>query len=305
MKTTFHIACIVSSLVGIVVLVGLALMISGQTAKGENRVSASTSLDKREESMTFGIDDGKPANTNLWPTRTMVDGVTKMKLKTVFEEIAVAYSNRQIQTMQIKLDMVASQTLTIPQESYREIIRPFVVAFNKEFLRNEGLSEFDSVSEFSDNIRFNMATALMLGDMHVSRKDFSVLLKWLEGLTLRRLKRYQKKFHNDRHMDMADCAERFIKEWIVRIESDDGFTRRYMRFYRDSQYDAISRTTELDEPTKAKVLKVVRQEIYEVSKVAEYTPSWVSEFLTPKWLDEEFSTPPEEKSASPKKDVQR
>ena len=175
--------------------------------------------------------------------------------------------------------MVSPQTSTIPQESYRTIIRPFVAAFNKEFLRNERLSEFSSVSEFSDYIRFNMSTALMLGNMHVSRKDFSVLLKWLEGLTLLRLKRYQKKFFNDRHMDMAECAEQFIKEWIARIESEDGFTRRYMRFYRDSQYDAISRTSELDAHAKSMVLKVVRQEIYEVAKEAEYTPFWVSEFL--------------------------
>ena len=209
----------------------------------------------------------------------MVDGVTKIKLKAMFEEIAVAYSNRQIQTMQMKLDMVSPQTSTIPQESYRTIIRPFVAAFNKEFLRNERLSEFSSVSQFSDYIRFNMSTALMLGNMHVSRKDFSVLLKWLEGLTLLRLKRYQKKFFNDRHMDMAECAEQFIKEWIARIESEDGFTRRYMRFYRDSQYDAISRTSELDAHAKSMVLKVVRQEIYEVAKEAEYTPFWVSEFL--------------------------
>ena len=33
------------------------------------------------------------------------------------------------------------------------------------------------------------------------------------------------KFFNDRHMDMAECAEQFIKEWIARIESEDGFTR--------------------------------------------------------------------------------
>ena len=90
---------------------------------------------------------------------------------------------------------------------------------------------------------------------------------------------YQKKFFNDRHMDMAECAEQFIKEWIARIESEDGFTRRYMRFYRDSQYDAISRTSELDAHAKSMVLKVVRQEIYEVAKEAKYTPFWVSEFL--------------------------
>ena len=261
------------------VLVIFALAILERPAEKEIQASVSRNLEKRKESMTFSIDDGKPANTNLWPVRTMVDGVTKMKLKAMFEEIAVAYSNRQIQTMQMKLDMVSPQTSTIPQESYRTIIRPFVAAFNKEFLRNERLSEFSSVSEFSDYIRFNMSTALMLGNMHVSRKDFSVLLKWLEGLTLLRLKRYQKKFFNDRHMDMAECAEQFIKEWIARIESEDGFTRRYMRFYRDSQYDAISRTSELDAHAKSMVLKVVRQEIYEVAKEAEYTPFWVSEFL--------------------------
>lgn len=279
MKTTFHIVCIISSGICMSVLVIFALAILERPAEKEIQASVSRNLEKRKESMTFSIDDGKPANTNLWPARTMVDGVTKMKLKAMFEEIAVAYSNRQFQTMQMKLDMVSSQTSTIPQESYRTIIRPFVAAFNKEFLRNERLSEFSSVSEFSDYIRFNMSTALMLGNMHVSRKDFSVLLKWLEGLTLLRLKRYQKKFFNDRHMDMAECAEQFIKEWIARIESEDGFTRRYMRFYRDSQYDAISRTSELDAHAKSMVLKVVRQEIYEVAKEAEYTPFWVSEFL--------------------------
>lgn len=279
MKTTFHIVCIISSGICMSVLVIFALAILERPAEKEIQASVSGNLEKRTESMTFSIDDGKPANTNLWPVRTMVDGVTKMKLKAMFEEIAVAYSNRQIQTMQMKLDMVSPQTSTIPQESYRTIIRPFVAAFNKEFLRNERLSEFSSVSEFSDYIRFNMSTALMLGNMHVSRKDFSVLLKWLEGLTLLRLKRYQKKFFNDRHMDMAECAEQFIKEWIARIESEDGFTRRYMRFYRDSQYDAISRASELDAHAKSMVLKVVRQEIYEVAKEAEYTPFWVSEFL--------------------------
>ena len=279
MKTTFHIVCIISSGICMSVLVIFALAILERPAEKEIQASVSRNLEKRKESMTFSIDGGKPANTNLWPVRTMVDGVTKMKLKAMFEEIAVAYSNRQIQTMQMKLDMVSPQTSTIPQESYRTIIRPFVAAFNKEFLRNERLSEFSSVSEFSDYIRFNMSTALMLGNMHVSRKDFSVLLKWLEGLTLLRLKRYQKKFFNDRHMDMAECAEQFIKEWIARIESEDGFTRRYMRFYRDSQYDAISRTSELDAHAKSMVLKVVRQEIYEVAKEAEYTPFWVSEFF--------------------------
>ena len=207
------------------------------------------------------------------PLRTAITVAESNEVAKVFESLLAAYTNGQLATVRMSLDMVPGVVTNMPDQDFAVAVYPLVSALKNGFMFAEKLQRFDGLSDFEEYARINLDLIRFLGDAYVRRGGECGLLYVYDSQTLGQFMRYRDMFHERGLVECEHAAERYIAEWKDQIESEYGFTRRYMWFQVDLQWPLYNegRMTldELSRHVKSYAAGLIR---------LGYTPKWLSEF---------------------------
>ena len=116
--------------------------------------------------------------------------------------------------------------------------------------------------------------ALFLGNYSCKRNDYGfVQTAWIEYGTFEVLKRYVDQFHDEGKKDFEAIAQKYLDNWILHIESDQGFIRRNAHYQMDMSWPAI----ELGKITREDARRGALTGANTLIKLG-YTPKWLDEF---------------------------
>lgn len=201
------------------------------------------------------------------------------ELAQAFCDIAEAYTNGSLQTLCEKMAMVPSIITNVINSVCIGVRHPLYVPFDEGFLHEHKIRDFDDLREFADFVERNVAMVRFLGEIYVKRGANVEYLLVLDMRMLRRLVEYLEKFRKEGKHELAARADEFVREWCEQIESENGYTHRYVRFFYLLQ-------TSGGIPAEP-VVRSVRRKVGGV----------IAAGYTPKWLDKEFPLPAECKGA--------
>ena len=202
-------------------------------------------------------------------------------------DIVAAYSNGQEKAMYEGVARFPKSVYGLRGDDHHKVELPLARMWCNERirLREDGLKEFASVEDFEHAMRVSMALARIYGRFIVdSGLTADRYLVSIECETLERLQKHKDKFAREGKSDCLRVTERFLAEWIAQIESEQGFTRAYMR----RQDQGLRHFAEIGEATAEELRRDLRKCVYQLQKSCGYTP---------KWLDEEFPLLLEEKES--------
>lgn len=201
------------------------------------------------------------------------------ELAQAFCDVAEAYTNGSLQTLREKMAKVPDTITNVIDSVFIDLQRPWYVSFDEGFLYEHKIRDFDNVREFADFAERNVAMVRFLGEIYVKRGAYSGFLLVLDMRTLRRLVEYREKFRKEGKHELEARADEFVREWCEQIESENGYTHSYVRFFYLLQ-------TSGGIPAEP-VVRSVRRKVGGV----------IAAGYTPKWLDKEFPLPAEYKGA--------
>ena len=202
-------------------------------------------------------------------------------------DIVAAYSNGQEKAMYEGVARFPKSVYDLRGDDHHKVELPLAQMWCNEWLRDDGLEEFASTEDFEHAMRVSMAVARIFGRFIVdSGLTADRKLVSIECETLKRLQKYKDKFAREGKSDCLRVTERFLAEWIAQIESEQGFTRAYVR--RQDQGLRRRRLVERGETTAEELRRCVRGGAYPLQKFCGYTP---------KWLDKDFPPLPEEQES--------
>lgn len=205
----------------------------------------------------------------------------KMRMLGIYQDIAQAYTTRDIMAMRIamlKLPPV-NDHLTWPISP--QIEKPLHMIFDNEFRLAKKLSDFDTPSQFEEYARANTEVALFLGGVYARRKSFDLASSY-ETLTFLRFKQYEEKFAKEGKYELRNVATKELEFWTAWIESPNGFTRQYASYiFRSSTEYAEILKPECALP-RNKALETARKTAEAIFKPTGYTPAWLSEYVVQK-----------------------
>ena len=271
------------------------------------RIALSSRMHRRLPPVQHPVEDeipGHPTPETIGPVASVhpnfnVSASRIQELKKIFANVGEAYTNGQFEVARQRLSEVPDDFRTLPGEPYKEVTDQLIGPFyDFLFRRDEGLSarplaDFTSVAAFTSYMRLNFELTHFFYVVQTQRAYPPN--KYNDPNMLYQLRCYMKKFSSEGKTELERAARAFYDEWCEQVESKDGYTRQYMW---DLMGDYLY--TRKHRPdlwlSNRQIMKIVRHEADSLIKRGGYTP---------KWLDEEFPTPPEGESVSPKKDVQR
>ena len=227
----------------------------------------------------------------VYPPQYNMSEAQSNELASALEAISRAYDGGEVKQLRDRMQACPQTMTNISDWVFVALSRPLCKNFGERFLMAEPMKDFTELNDFKNYVELNFEMARFFGGIDLARGGYSGYLILLDKCTLKQLKRYKDKFHTEGQKELEACADKYIAEWIDQIESENGFTRKYMRFQVRLQYGRV----EEERMTYEQLLDAVR----------DYATGLVRGGYTPKWLDEEFPPPPEEKSASPTKEVPR
>lgn len=199
-------------------------------------------------------------------------------------DIVTAYSNGQEKAMYEAVARFPKSVYDLRGDDHHRVELSLALMWCNERIRfrKDGLKEYASAEDFERTMRVSMAMARIYGRFIVDSgltADNTIVL--IECGTLERLQKYKDKFAREGRSDCLQATERLFAEWVEQIESENGFTRVYIR----RQDKAGKYFVERGETTAEKMRRCVRGGVYPLQKLCGYTP---------KWLDEEFPLLPED-----------
>ena len=207
------------------------------------------------------------------PLRKPISIAESNEVAKVFASLLAAYTNGQCVALKTSLDMVPDVVTNMPDQDFAVAVHPLRSALKDSFMFAEKLREFDSLPDFDEYMRINLYLIRFLGDAYVRRGGECGLLYVYDSQTLGQLMRYRDMFHERGLLECEHAAEMYIAEWKDQIESENGFTRRYMWFQVDLQWPLYSeRRMTLDG-----LSRYVKSYAAGLIRLG-YTPKWLSEF---------------------------
>ena len=208
------------------------------------------------------------------PARVPVTSVQSNAVAKAFEGVARAYVEGDGKRMRACMESLPDVVTNMPDKLFTHLVHPISEALCDGFINpRELLKDFVSVADFEEYLRNSIDIAVFWGNSYAMREDFASPVEFLDVAVLRKLLIYKERFRNAGRPEMEKCADRFIQQWQNHIESEDGFTRKYMLFQVDLQwctYKCGDRSLEqLSAFVKGKANGLIR---------LGYTPKWLSEF---------------------------
>lgn len=190
-----------------------------------------------------------------------------------FENLLHAYTNGQYTAMRTVMETIPAVVTNMPERDFSEAVNPLRTALKSRFLFADDLQPFAGADDFEAFARLNLDVIRFLGDIYIRRGGNSRLPLVSESQTLKQFMRWKDLFHQQNDLDGERVADTFIAEWVGQIESDNGFTRRYMRFQVNLQRSLVQEgkmtLDELSHYVKSYADGLIR---------LGYTPKWLSEF---------------------------
>lgn len=193
----------------------------------------------------------------------------------ITDALVAAYSNGMENAMLERAKSFPPAVYGLRGEDRRKVILPINLVWFDEWIRNKDLQEFSSAKEFGRRMRIKLSFARVYGEFLVRSGMKDAILEEIECRALRKLKKYEDKFQKEGKLDFLSAAEGLLSAWVGQIESENGFTRCYIRDYNQRMQWVIKR----GESTPEALRLHIRSCVNSFQRFCGYTP---------KWLDEEF-----------------
>ena len=198
----------------------------------------------------------------------------KREIADLFQKIAVAYKNEQVELMREYVSLMPPDYSALSVNDRREVSSPF--CFKKDFMRCDKLKSFDKVEDFERFVRINIEAALFESEFEALMKYESAYGVGPERKVLLCLLQYKKKFAKEGLCEFEASADRFLSYWTSFIESDNGFSKRWANFILD--YNELIKFLRPDEAkTREESLKSARSSVQGLIRCG-YRPKWLKEF---------------------------
>ncbi len=200
------------------------------------------------------------------------------RLRKTYEDIAVAFSNREVVVMQQLFSQVREHVRMLKLKDFNSASSAIERAYWDTWFIGSGegysfrpLENFSTAGEFSLYVESILALVKIRGDGFVIREDWDGY-KGIEALPLRLLKEYRKKFSEEGRRELEVCADRAISQWIAFIESEEGYSRRYAR-------EVLPDNLKIHENgSREDAVKITRLAASaELETFAGYIPKWLEE----------------------------
>lgn len=201
----------------------------------------------------------------------------------ITEGIAAAYSNEQDEVMFKLAKELPQQAYSLRGEDYRQLLLPINQAWLVFYTGNCKDKKLSSPSDFSRYLKAEVALSKIYGQLIVSSgltaQDVLLNIDWA---MLERLQQFRSEFAREGRQEYLKIVDECLDDWILQIESENGFTREYLR----SQDRGLQRLVKRGELTSAKLREIVRGGVRYLQEYCGYTP---------RWLDAEFPCSEEQK----------
>ena len=213
----------------------------------------------------------------------LIDPTRKIEIQKTFDEIVVAFSNRQVKVMGERFAKVAGM---MRGKLRGDLDSAVYAAFARE-LDHKGLArgkrvlhEFKGVDDFCRYAESVLEMARILGDLELEVMNGSLTrLEFVDFLPLYFFERYREKYQCEKRPDLEASVRDYIEICHARIDADDGYLHTAMR--RHCQVN----------------MKLVKEGRVSRNDMLCAARGWVmGTYLTftnykPKWLETEFPLP--------------
>lgn len=228
-------------------------------------------------SSRFGHDDSLDKDGHAIAERCIIPASDELEsYLRVMQEVANAYSNRQIEAMFKSVKQLPSKAYQLRENDHLKLEMPINQIWRDDWVVNKGVKEFASEEEFDCQMKRSLSIAKLYGEfLLTSGRIADEILVTIDWIALKRLQTYRDEFKRAGRADYLRFAECLLTVWIEQIESEKGFTRSYMR----SQKAKLKYFLKTGELTEEKLVAYVRDYVRPLQERCGYTP---------KWLDAEF-----------------
>ena len=201
----------------------------------------------------------------------------KERMIGIYQDIAQAYSNRDIMAMRIAMLKLPAVNDHLSWQISPQIEKPLSAALDNTFLRTEKLLDFDTSAQFDGFVKSNIEVALFLGGVYARRKCFDIA-SFMESLTFQRLKQYEEKFAKEGKDEFKDVAAKALAFWTAWVESPNGFIRQHARW----EFRVSTEYAKILKPERAMSRDDAARQSYGLAaalfKPTGYIPAWLSEY---------------------------
>ena len=247
-----------------------AVKVCGRSESTNAKRSETRKVSNRDRSLHMAESKGWLIR-NVDPHRCTVPNDKCQEIKSIFDQMAAAYENRQTNMICELAAKMPGCVTNVPNIVYIELRRNIARQVRDHFLFLEQPYEFENLNDFKVYADNNLLTAEILGDLDLLRREYSIAPR-LDAQVVRQLKRYKAKFESEQKLEMALYADQCLRAWREKIDSPGGYIHRYMIFQVSLQL--VGRVDWIWE----ELLGSIRHE----------ADALVSAGYKPKWLDEEF-----------------
>lgn len=214
---------------------------------------------------------------NVNPHREQISSVRSNELVKAFERISEAYAIGDVDKIGKLAAEIPGCVTNVHDQVLLEIECPLWNVFCDNFLMAHGHNDYDA-EHFRRFAELNIAVALLLGDIELRRTPDSGLLVLLDCNTYRELKTYGERFREKGRFDCSAVADELLCRWVLHIESESGFLRRYM--WRQLSVQRLAMERGLLNPEQAfSHARRFAQKLIDYG----YTPKWLDEFTPEYW----------------------
>jgi hypothetical protein len=198
----------------------------------------------------------------------------KKELADLFQKIAEAYQNENVELMREYISLISPDYCALPVAVRSEISAP--LGFKKNFMRCDKLKSFDKVEDFERFVRLNIEAARFESDLEVLMTYESDYGVGPERMLSVRLLQYKKKFVEEGLRELEASADKFLSYWISFIESDNGYSKRWAEFI--VEYNEMVEFTRSTRPkTREELLYSARSSVMGLIRCG-YRPKWLKQF---------------------------
>lgn len=217
--------------------------------------------------------DDDVVSTSIMPKFALTDLRQEKELIELSVTVVEAYTNLQLKVMQQKFGELLEKSQKIPPSSYFKVIDPIRSCLTKCFLNAE-IENFDrDLAQFCSYIELNRALIILFGQAEDRRKCYSQHTMALELFYLERLYGYRDCFRKQDLQDYGIVVDRLICEWIDRIDSQEGMTRKYILWDFEFNLELVRRGME----TREHLVRGFRSSLCRLEGLLGRPPKWIDE----------------------------
>ena len=152
------------------------------------------------------------------------------ELRAVYGEIVRAYRARDVQTLRDWERRLPEVVVGDGGAAFWKEEKPvFRILFETYCLR-ESLSEYADAESFIRDVESELALVRIWGNSRRVQKDLEKMFGELEARVYGRLVAYRDEFGRRGRADLERVADKFVREWCERIDSDEGYTKTLMDY---------------------------------------------------------------------------